>query len=245
MRFNAHARHDENEKLKSLGQKRCFKCSVIKELTEFRKQSATCYECRPGSPKAILSRTNRLLLKTGVRICPSCKRKKPLSEYSQDVGRVHGHCKECTTKRRGYTPKPYDIKAIRASGHSRCYICKEIKSLSEFNGRKTLCKECKKILRRDYPTNKVRAARIKKQSDGSLTTQYLSHLFNISDVCPYCKKKMGAAEKTLDHIIPLSKGGMHAWYNVLVCCGGCNTKKSAKNLFDPMVLPITQVRIYS
>lgn len=33
---------------------------------------------------------------------------------------------------------------------------------------------------------------------------------------------------TIDHVIPLSKGGKHSWNNVKVCCGRCNVKKGCK-----------------
>lgn len=33
---------------------------------------------------------------------------------------------------------------------------------------------------------------------------------------------------TIDHVIPLSKGGKHSWNNVKVCCGRCNAEKGCK-----------------
>lgn len=33
---------------------------------------------------------------------------------------------------------------------------------------------------------------------------------------------------TIDHVIPLSKGGKHSWSNVKVCCGRCNIEKGCK-----------------
>ena len=38
----------------------------------------------------------------------------------------------------------------------------------------------------------------------------------------------GGTYPTIEHVIPLSRGGMHAWSNVKLACFACNTKKGAK-----------------
>lgn len=40
--------------------------------------------------------------------------------------------------------------------------------------------------------------------------------------------KYGPDYPTIDHVVPLAKGGAHTWENVKVCCGYCNTRKGAK-----------------
>lgn len=42
--------------------------------------------------------------------------------------------------------------------------------------------------------------------------------------CQYC----GAHAETLDHLVPRSRGGTHAWENVVAACGRCNGKKRDK-----------------
>jgi 5-methylcytosine-specific restriction endonuclease McrA len=39
--------------------------------------------------------------------------------------------------------------------------------------------------------------------------------------CQYC----GAAAENVDHVIPRSKGGPHAWDNVVASCRACNARK--------------------
>jgi len=45
-------------------------------------------------------------------------------------------------------------------------------------------------------------------------------------VCNYCQKIMSKAEATVDHIVPLSRGGARLDPNNLVaCCLSCNSRK--------------------
>ena len=39
--------------------------------------------------------------------------------------------------------------------------------------------------------------------------------------CQYC----GLAAESIDHVLPRSRGGMHAWDNVVAACRRCNTRK--------------------
>lgn len=46
-----------------------------------------------------------------------------------------------------------------------------------------------------------------------------------SGICHYCGKKRERLELTMDHIVPLSRGGKSAKGNVVVCCKDCNNNK--------------------
>jgi len=44
--------------------------------------------------------------------------------------------------------------------------------------------------------------------------------------CQYCGKLLkNPKERTIDHIIPKSRGGKTVWTNVVLCCKKCNLKK--------------------
>lgn len=44
-------------------------------------------------------------------------------------------------------------------------------------------------------------------------------------ICHYCGKKFKPEELTMDHIIPLSRGGTSEKINITVSCKDCNNKK--------------------
>jgi 5-methylcytosine-specific restriction endonuclease McrA len=68
-------------------------------------------------------------------------------------------------------------------------------------------------------------------SDGTLTKEKTRDLLDTAKDCPYCGVRLVAKTKTVDHIIPISKGGAHSLANAIVCCFSCNSRKSDKD-FD-------------
>ncbi|RMG06038.1 MAG: HNH endonuclease [Nitrospirae bacterium] len=44
-------------------------------------------------------------------------------------------------------------------------------------------------------------------------------------VCYYCNRKVGAGELTMDHIVPLIRGGKSTKSNIVPACKECNSKK--------------------
>jgi 5-methylcytosine-specific restriction protein A len=44
-------------------------------------------------------------------------------------------------------------------------------------------------------------------------------------LCYYCGKKVDPKELTMDHIVPLGRGGKSTKGNVVACCKDCNNKK--------------------
>jgi 5-methylcytosine-specific restriction protein A len=45
-------------------------------------------------------------------------------------------------------------------------------------------------------------------------------------ICYYCGRKFLPGDLTMDHLVPLARGGRSTRSNCVVCCKECNTKKS-------------------
>ncbi len=43
--------------------------------------------------------------------------------------------------------------------------------------------------------------------------------------CYYCKNRFPAKQLTMDHVIPISRGGKSTKNNIVACCKECNNKK--------------------
>lgn len=65
-------------------------------------------------------------------------------------------------------------------------------------------------------------------ADGTLTQEEIRRLFATATHCCYCAERMRSQDKTLDHVIPLSRGGKHSADNVVIACRSCNVSKRAR-----------------
>lgn len=48
-----------------------------------------------------------------------------------------------------------------------------------------------------------------------------------SGLCHYCGKKFNYKQLTMDHLVPLARGGMSTKDNLVPACKDCNTRKKA------------------
>jgi 5-methylcytosine-specific restriction endonuclease McrA len=46
-------------------------------------------------------------------------------------------------------------------------------------------------------------------------------------VCQYCRRQVGARALTLDHVVPLVRGGRSVKANMVPCCKDCNSRKQS------------------
>ncbi len=46
--------------------------------------------------------------------------------------------------------------------------------------------------------------------------------------CQYCGHRYPSSELSLDHVIPLSRGGRSSWENVVCACLACNVRKGSR-----------------
>lgn len=51
-------------------------------------------------------------------------------------------------------------------------------------------------------------------------------------VCSYCKQKILPSDLTMDHVVPLIRGGRSVRGNVVPACKTCNNKKRSRLLVD-------------
>jgi len=51
-------------------------------------------------------------------------------------------------------------------------------------------------------------------------------------ICAYCEESFDPEQLTMDHKVPVSKGGRSVKSNVAVACKTCNTNKKAKTTVD-------------
>lgn len=82
------------------------------------------------------------------------------------------------------------------------------------------------IMLRDYQKPKVNMRMSKRNV--FLRDQY---------TCQYCGTHCTDATATLDHVLPVSKGGKTTWENSTTACKPCNYKKAASTKMKPANVP--------
>lgn len=81
-------------------------------------------------------------------------------------------------------------------------------------------------LRRKY--QHIRRARL-RDAEGSFTIQEWDELkTKYGNRCKNCNRSESVVKLTIDHIMPLSKGGSNFISNIQPLCGSCNSKKKDK-----------------
>ncbi len=64
-------------------------------------------------------------------------------------------------------------------------------------------------------------AKAKKLRDST----WWKNLIHTKPSCYYCQRPMQSFEVTMDHIVPLSRGGKSSKGNIVACCKECNSEK--------------------
>lgn len=54
-------------------------------------------------------------------------------------------------------------------------------------------------------------------------------------ICHYCGEKFKSSELTMDHVVPISRGGKSTKGNIVSCCKECNNKKKYMTPVDMVI----------
>lgn len=164
------------------------------------------------------------------KVCPSCEQEKYYKEFGLRSNRSGNKsmryvCKGCIwSARKDSDPSLLQKAKLR---QKRSMTINPEKHLTRVKAWKAANPD--KVAKHEDSYRKRRLERCASQSDGTLTTSFMRGLFASAKVCCYCGYEFQKTkEKSLDHIIPLSKGGLHSASNVAVCCVLCNSRKSDK-----------------
>ena len=213
---------------------KCRHCNEVKSVEMFTPHYGTSkdgtkvtrhYECKECKKEAERHKTGyytkdrpKTALELGYKQCPKCGETKDASNYSK-----------CKSGKSG-------IKLA-----SKCNQCRAI--LSRASNMPTASLEKKRINDRRISIAKgsqsSHRSRAKKGGGeyGIVDVQLVFERDNWT--CYLCGIKVERAKQykpnraTIDHVIPLSKGGSHTYDNVKTCCNWCNCSKHDKDPLCP------------
>lgn len=144
-----------------------------------------------------------------------------------------GRCCECTKQqssseskkeydRKRYQEKKEEIKKSARERHA------ENPDYGRENAKRWAAKNKGKVsaIKKNY-----KAKRRAKESSGVSGAELNKWISEQKKVCYWCEKAC-SENYHIDHYQPLSKGGKHELYNLVVACETCNVRKNAKDPYQ-------------
>ncbi len=195
----------------------CTKCNESKDQSHFyvnpktNRRQSWCVKCRRElERKRRLSRgiTPKIFseIKDGRKLCLNCNKFKLFIHFSPSyagIGGLISYCKKCQRNRfRNRDRGRIHTASYRKRNHERYKSSNRIRQFKRIH----LCEVT---------------------SDGTLTDDVLKEIYS-EKFCHYCDEYTIKSNRTLDHKIPLSRGGSHSKNNVVMACNTCNCSKSDK-----------------
>jgi 5-methylcytosine-specific restriction endonuclease McrA len=219
--------------------KQCTVCGIVKPVDAFSPQrlrgkvyiQSRCRECvaRIKREKRAADTTLRhpklpywdKQSQQTVRQCSYCNLIKPITEYSAHRGKYRSRCKVCETairkEKTAKNPQYIRDSAKRYAKRHPERVASRFKRWRQADPQK------------DRDRQAVRYARKK----GAPIVEKISRQAIIerdNSTCYLCHRHLKPTEITLDHVIPLVRGGTHTADNLRVACRSCNCRKGAKLL---------------
>lgn len=193
-----------------------------------------CKECR-GSKFGIIMPNKVLNIPKGKKYCNTCKVVKPIENfplYSKGSDGYASKCKDCKNKQAKEKYDPEKEKERTKPVLEKRYAQKKIYYK---NNREKLAKQKKEYRKTDrwkklkrFSNEKRRTNKLKLESNFT-KQQWKNCIKHFNNSCCYCGNKVEIF--SMDHFIPLSKGGEWTVNNIVPACMSCNSSKRANDFF--------------
>jgi 5-methylcytosine-specific restriction endonuclease McrA len=165
-----------------------------------------------------------------MRNCGKCNQKREDYLFLNKKGLQTKICDICRSKRREHSKKPEVMERHRLE--SKLYYYENRDRILENNAiyHLSIADNRKSYMLRWARENKHKIKeyhhkRRKLLDAGDLTSEQIKELFTRHPYCEYCGSE---SNLSLEHIIPLSRGGQNTLTNVTVSCKSCNSSKGTK-----------------
>lgn len=175
----------------------------------------------------------------GLKWCTHCKKFVKISEFGKDGSRADGLSSKCFKCRRADNKFPDRVdkktrREMKNKGMLYCSKCEKFLPKDEMTKNGVRKKHANEAARKRYHENEAVRMTVyqynysRKRKLNKIPKWYIEQMReDFSGKCAYCGKKA----TTIDHIIPVSKGGNSVPGNVVPACQSCNSSKKNKDLF--------------
>ena len=225
--------------------KTCIKCLIEKPETEFYKDvrsstgrvETTCKKCRIDA-QSLREKPKHPVQQTGSKYCKSCSKIKGVEKFSVNRMNLDGRekeCKDCISKKKRLDRRANGIIFLPTDGNANddvkyftanCEVCNaEFPKIRPSHKR---CSGCTRLVG-DVQSH-LSSTRNNKVSMvprcSVIGAVQICKMMLASNDCCYCKRPYTDVNiKSIDHIVPIVKGGTHDTDNINICCLQCNLSK--------------------
>lgn len=153
-------------------------------------------------------------LSVGFKWCTSCKQAKEVDAFYTNGKCLRSSCVSCVNNDRRLKRSDAETRRIM-NEQSRISHYKLYHNDEEFKARRIL---------------KSQIHQSNRRAQGSITKEDWQHACEaFCYSCAYCGAKVSL---TVEHVVPIDKGGTSAINNIIPVCHHCNSSKSNKDLMD-------------
>ena len=189
----------------------CSKCQQEKDVSAFGKMSQSSDGLRPN--------------------CKECRKAESLAWYERNQEAIKARSK----KWREDNPDRYKEQLAKWGAENRDYKREQDRNWYRQNA------EHAKAVRRQYAKDNSqnwRNQRARRRAQVGATVnkitkaEWLGLIEQYEKRCAYCEQP--TEKPTMDHVVPLIKGGSHTVDNIVPACGPCNREKSDRSVVEFM-----------
>lgn len=193
----------------------CKQCKVWLDVSLFQCDRANRYHYECKKCTLFLTREgtfSKSVIIGSEKLCLECHKLKDISLFKpgRGIGDIQAYCMPCL-KIRGQRK----YKKEKAKYRERSYKWR-------IDNREVYLAQ-----HRIHQFN--RENQIKAQSDGTVTEDFLKEIYATNN-CFYCERETPRDDRTLEHLVPLSRGGLHSIYNIEMACVNCNSSRQHKTV---------------
>jgi 5-methylcytosine-specific restriction endonuclease McrA len=172
-----------------------------------------------------------------VGTCSDCGERLPLTAFGKDKAATGGrrsHCKICRSRR---SKAWYAQNAERQAGRQKARVVADRDAARAINKLSYEKNRERRIAEATDHGHRRRARQVGAPSDKGITVRALRT--RDGDNCRYCGCLMDfrpgprtyrPLRATVEHVIPLARGGHHVWANIVLACWACNLSKNRLTL---------------
>lgn len=214
----------------------CVRCGESK----IHRAKGMCDGCWQAARLETLRKEPGYYVEVTKKECFNCHKVKPCNEYAKNRNTRDGlqaWCNQCRHENEKRLREDPEWVARNKERQQKRFsaLSEEEKRVYHDKGyewqKKKMVEDVEYRNRKNFQTNRknVKRNRLKTQSVSRITyNEWIALCDKYENVCLRCKRNH--VELTLDHVIPLSRGGTDTIDNIQPLCRSCNSRKNNKHI---------------